>query len=327
MIEKLSISVLLCTYNDEAFLAEAIQSILSQTFMDFEFIIINDGSTDETEAIIQSFSDERILYLKNTKNSGLEFSKNRGIEIAKGKYIAYLDGDDKSHEGRLQAQFDYMEANPEIGLCATAMQYFGKTSNFLYPPETDDLIRLEALSDTPLPHPTCMIRTAVLHKNKIRYRTDFNAAEDYPFMLDLLTKTQAYCLQKPLYYYRKHEGSITVIKKKIQDESARRAGRLAFQMLLRMEVTAGEWRAVKKLFCNNPEKKSLGLLAEIFERVEINEKDTESTANLKQLFKETGLQKIVDFQEANRITLFNFLRKIIETVKRIIASIQNVFHE
>ena len=77
------ISVLLCTYNDSLYIREAIESILNQTFKNFEFLIVDDGSTDDTASIIQSFSDRRIIYLKNTKNEGLEFSKNRGIETAK----------------------------------------------------------------------------------------------------------------------------------------------------------------------------------------------------------------------------------------------------
>ena len=94
------ISVVMPVYNAESFLEEAINSILRQTFYDFEFIIINDGSTDKTEEIILSYKDSRILYQKNEKNSGIVYTLNKGFSIASGMYIARMDADDISHNDR-----------------------------------------------------------------------------------------------------------------------------------------------------------------------------------------------------------------------------------
>jgi glycosyltransferase involved in cell wall biosynthesis len=106
------ISIVLPAYNCEAFLTEAIESILNQTLKDFELIIINDGSTDKTEDVVKSFSDARIIYLKNETNSGLVYTLNKGIDIAKGKYIARMDGDDISLPTRLAKQKAILDENP-----------------------------------------------------------------------------------------------------------------------------------------------------------------------------------------------------------------------
>src|ERR1700756_835254 len=98
----LSISVVMPTYNDAEYLREAIDSILNQTFTDFEFIIVNDGSTDDTEEIINSYTDERIRYLKNENNLGNTITRNRGMDSAEGKYIAIMDSDDIAVGNRLE---------------------------------------------------------------------------------------------------------------------------------------------------------------------------------------------------------------------------------
>ena len=104
------VSVLMPTFNDAPFLRMAIDSILGQTFTDFEFIIINDGSTDDTSAILDGYHDPRILRLDNSTNLKRAESSNRGLAVAKGKYIARMDADDVSHPERLQKQVHFMEA-------------------------------------------------------------------------------------------------------------------------------------------------------------------------------------------------------------------------
>lgn len=234
------ITVLLCTYNDESYIAEAIQSILDQSYQNFEFIILNDGSTDNTKQIVQSFNDPRIHYLEHSENKGLEDSKNWGLAEARGKYIAYMDGDDIAMPERLRAQTVFMEENPKVGLCASAVQVFGAKNNRYFPAETDLEIRCRALVGTPLNHPSCMIRTSVLRKFNIQYRKDFPAAEDHPFMLELLKVTEAYCIPKTLLKYRKHDQNISVTKRNIQIVSSKRAIELAFKELAGIEVTDEE---------------------------------------------------------------------------------------
>ena len=121
------ISVLMPTYNGAKLLSETIDSILNQTFKDFEFIIINDCSPeDETDKIIAKYNDPRIRYIYNDKNLGISGSSNKGISLARGKYIARQDHDDISLPTRLEEQYNYMESHPEVGICGTYSKSFGQ---------------------------------------------------------------------------------------------------------------------------------------------------------------------------------------------------------
>ena len=115
--EKIEVTVLLCCYNDANYLKKSIPSILNQSFKEFEFIIIDDGSIDETELVINKYKkyDKRIKYYKQD-NIGLTKSLNRGINLSKGKYIARIDADDISYESRLEKQYNYLEKNKDIVL-------------------------------------------------------------------------------------------------------------------------------------------------------------------------------------------------------------------
>jgi glycosyltransferase involved in cell wall biosynthesis len=134
------VTVLMPVYNTEMYLKEAIDSILNQTFRDFEFIVINDGSTDSTSDIIESYSDPRIIYLQNEKNLGVATSLNKGLSIAKGTYIARMDGDDVSRCDRLEKQVAFMDANPEIGVCGTWLETIGDRNEVWSPPRNHDQI-------------------------------------------------------------------------------------------------------------------------------------------------------------------------------------------
>lgn len=162
-----AISVLMPVYNGERFLKEAIESILLQTFTDFEFIIINDGSFDNTENIIQSYKDQRIVYIKNETNLKLIKALNRGVMIARGKYLARMDADDISAPNRLKLQFDYMEKHPDIaaisagtinisdkGCIKGGSTYFSCTSSLS--------LLYTSLFRTPLSHPASFIKTEIL---------------------------------------------------------------------------------------------------------------------------------------------------------------------
>ena len=110
------ISVLMPVFNSERYLKTAIESILNQTFQDFELIIVDDGSTDASENIIRSFESEKIFSYKNAGNIGLIATLNRGIDLCRGKYIARMDADDVSLPTRLEKQFNFLKKNPEYAL-------------------------------------------------------------------------------------------------------------------------------------------------------------------------------------------------------------------
>lgn len=166
-----AISVLMPVYNGERFLKEAIDSILSQTFTDFEFIIINDGSTDNTENIILSYKDERIVYIKNNVNLKLIKTLNRGVDLARGKYIARMDADDISLPTRLEVQYKFMEVHPELAAISSWVNYISDKNKIIgkstyYSCTSSIAILYASLFRTPLSHPSSFIKTNILRSIK-----------------------------------------------------------------------------------------------------------------------------------------------------------------
>ncbi len=211
---KLLISVVMSVYNSEKYLSESIESVLNQTCANFEFIIINDGSTDSSLHIIQNYmqDDERIV-LVNQENKGLPFSLNEGIEKAKGKYIARMDADDISLPTRFEEQIKFMEKNLEIGICGTWAEVFGekKKSRILKHPITHDEMKAKLLYTVCFAHPTVFMRKRVLDENKLRYNLDYLNAQDYELWSKISEVTVMGNIPKVLLRYRLNENSITSI--------------------------------------------------------------------------------------------------------------------
>ena len=123
-MKPIAVSVIMPVYNAEAFLSQAIDSILGQTFSDFEFIIINDGSTDRSKEIINSYPDKCIVYLENEINKGLVFTLNRAIAAANGEYIARMDSDDICLPERLDTQKKFLDQHVDIALAASPVIFY-----------------------------------------------------------------------------------------------------------------------------------------------------------------------------------------------------------
>lgn len=203
------VSVLMSVYNtEEEFLREAIESILSQTFADFEFLIINDGSKNNAEEVILSYKDDRIRYILNEKNLGLIDSLNKGLVLAQGEYIARFDADDISLPQRLEKQVKFMDENPNVGLLGTQYESFPKKriSNLL----TDSKLIKETLlvESNQFGHPTVMIRKSVLDNYNLQYDKQALHVEDYKMWLEIAKVTDVANLNNVLLYYRRHSGSI-----------------------------------------------------------------------------------------------------------------------
>ncbi len=210
------VTVLMPVYNGEKYLREAIESILNQTFTDFEFLIINDGSTDHTEEIILSYNDERIKYVKNETNLRLIATLNKGLDLAKGKYIARMDADDISLPERLEKQVAFMEFNHSIGVLGTWVTTSGLDKNYdiLFKKGVAN-IRFELFFHNYLHHPTVMLRSEVLRKSALYY-DDFLHAEDYAFWIKLATHTQIDIYPEILLKYRLHNSNISEVHKDFQ---------------------------------------------------------------------------------------------------------------
>lgn len=214
------ISVLMSVYNGEMYLYEAIESILNQTYGDFEFIIYNDASTDKTVEIIESFKDPRIILINNESNLGLTKNLNKGICIAKGEYIARMDADDVSHSERFAKQFFFLENNPHISICGTQINELGKLyqkSNF---PLTHNEIKIELLSSNPLAHPTVIWRKSHFDENDFKYNEAYKTSQDYELWARALYKLKAANLNENLLQYRVHDRRLSVKQSNDQNDNA-----------------------------------------------------------------------------------------------------------
>ena len=205
------ISVVMPVYNGEKYLKEAIDSILNQTFTDFEFIIIDDGSTDKTEQIIKSYDDKRILYIKNEKNLGVAESLNKGLDMAQGEYIARMDADDISMPKRFEKQIDFMDVHCEYGVCGTGVIIFQDDEYICQRmfSESHKALRVDLIFGNALAHPTVMIRKSISESVLLRYDEDFEKAEDYELWTRISNNIQIHSIKEPLLKYRIHENQVS----------------------------------------------------------------------------------------------------------------------
>ncbi len=203
-------TVLMPVYNVGAYLKEAIDSILQQTYSDFIFLIVDDCSTDNTEEIVASYKDSRIKYLKNERNLGLADALNVGVDAINTKYIIRMDGDDISVPHRFETLINYMETHPEIGVYSSRLERFGTDfSVWKYPLANDD-IKAHLLFGPSIAHAPAIIRTSVMKENKIFYRNDFKHVEDYDLWFRLKDVTKFANTDEVLYKYRVATHNITV---------------------------------------------------------------------------------------------------------------------
>jgi glycosyltransferase involved in cell wall biosynthesis len=201
------VTILITAFNAEKHIAETIESVLNQTFQDFELLIIDDGSTDSTCAQILEFSDVRIRLVRNEKNEGLTPSLNKGIVHSRAKYIARLDADDIALPTRLRKQVAFMEANSNVGLCGTFAEIFGTETGILKSPEADGEISVDLCFFNCFVHSSVMIRRSILDQYKLSYRLPF--CEDYDLWCQISRVSQVYNIPEILVRYRKHAQQMT----------------------------------------------------------------------------------------------------------------------
>lgn len=202
------ISVVMPAYNAEKYIKEAIDSILAQTFSDFEFIIIDDGSSDDTVDIIKSYKDDRIVFLQNERNMGVAATLNRGLEIASGEYIARMDADDISLPDRLKKQKDYMDNHPKCAVCGSGIECFGAMAQKRLFSQTHDALKVDLLFGCCLAHPSVMMRKDVI-KSLGGYDLEYNGVEDYELWCRVADTSNLASIPDILFKYRIHPTQIT----------------------------------------------------------------------------------------------------------------------
>ena len=212
----------MAVYNGDRYLKEAIESVLNQTFTDFEFIIVNDGSTDSSLSIIKSYSDHRIVLINNEENQGLIFSLNRAIKSSKGKYLARMDADDICIADRFRLQYEYLETNPGIGVLGSSYYSFDETSrNLNIAHAGSDRIKTFLLFSATFCHPTLMIRKSILEKNHLLFLEEAKHAEDYDLWTRMALLTNFENLPFPLLNYRQHQSQVSKAYSSVQSENSK----------------------------------------------------------------------------------------------------------
>ena len=207
-------------FNGARYLREAIESILNQTFDDFEFLIIDDGSTDMSREIISSYTDSRIILRTNTVNKGIVEVLNEGLLHAKGMYIARMDCDDISLPHRLERLVSFMDKHNEIGIAGSSLRLIknGKLKNTKLLPETNEELKITLLFNTCFFHPTVIIRKAIINNNC--YPGNRAHAEDYNFWTIMAPKTEFANLKETLLYSREHSEQISQQNALVQKRNA-----------------------------------------------------------------------------------------------------------
>lgn len=207
------VSVVMPVYNGEKYLREAIDSILAQTFTDWEFIIVNEfGSNAAATGILKEYAakDARVRVLQNQTRLGIAESLNVGIRAGKGEYIARMDGDDISGPERLQKQVEYLDAHPDVGLLGIHPTVFGEEHWDWYTEYEPEQIAANALFFLPCLHPTVMMRKSVLEEHGLLYNPEYRCTEDYDLFERILQHTKAGNLDdQELFHYRRYPTAAT----------------------------------------------------------------------------------------------------------------------
>jgi glycosyltransferase involved in cell wall biosynthesis len=240
------ISVVMSVYNGEKFLGEAIQSILDQTFQDFEFIIINDGSVDNTLSIIRGFQekDKRIILI-NRGNMGLIYSLNEGIEKSKGRYIVRMDADDVSFKNRFKEQIEFMDKD-NIDICGSSVQLFndkGDIKIWRYPTLDQD-IKFTLLFTCSFAHPSVMIRKKVF-KN-LKYK-NYKNSEDYKLWTDVaLSAFKMGGIDRVLLRYRSHKEQVSYKNSIMQKEQTFKISNFYLSQAKELAIVSNTYKNIRQ---------------------------------------------------------------------------------
>lgn len=205
-----AVTVLLPVFNGARYLRESLRSVLGQTFTDFELLVIDDGSTDSTPAILAEFADPRMRVVRNARNIGLVATLNRGLDEARGEWIARQDADDLSAPGRLAAQMSFARGNPSVpllGADAWLIDGEGRGCGRWRTGGHADLVGWDLCFRSPFAHGSALFRRSVVRERMGGYR-DVKACEDLDLWARVAGEFPVVTLRQPLVKYRIHQGSI-----------------------------------------------------------------------------------------------------------------------
>ncbi len=198
------ITVAIPTYNDANYIVDAIESVLTQNFKNFELLIIIDGSTDTTADLVATYTDERIRVIHFFENKGRPFVRNTALREAQGEYLTWLDADDISTPDRLEKLIHFMDAHPHISACGSAIEFFNEKSGKLIPQCTHENISAYAIWGCSIANATTCLRLEDIRTHNLQYNENMKRVEDYLFAIDLLFNTplKTANITDTLYHYR-----------------------------------------------------------------------------------------------------------------------------
>ncbi len=184
-------TVAMPAYNDAAYINEAINSILNQTVSDFELLIIDDGSTDDTPNIIESYNDKRLRIIHLEQNKGRPFVRNLALDEAQGEYLVWMDADDISLPHRLEKQAIFLDTHKDVALCGGYMQCFGDSTHLVRVKTAQDAVKANIIWHSSILNGTSCMRLKSIQEHGIRYHENLLRAQDYAFFAEV-------CLSTPL---------------------------------------------------------------------------------------------------------------------------------
>ena len=210
------VTVLMPTYNVAPYVREAIESVLRQSYRDFELLVIDDCSTDETVDVVRGINDERIHIVQNEKNVGLAENLNRGLALIDSELVARMDGDDIAEPYWLEHEVAILDSHPEVGICSGGFERFGTVKSLVRFPEHHEDCMANMLFECSVIVPT--FRISLYHDHGLRYSTESFPAEDYRFWAECLRVTKIYNLQETLFHYRMHPTQICTARREEQQQ-------------------------------------------------------------------------------------------------------------
>jgi len=225
------VAVVLPVRDGEKYLSAAVESVLGQTFGDFELVVVDDGSTDRTMEILAGFSDTRLRVIRLAGKLGLVAALNRGILDAGGEFVARMDADDVCHPRRFEKQVDFLEAHSGVSACGTWFRTFGARKSKVRTPLAPEHIRARLFFGWAVGHPTLMIRRAFLQSNGLYFDEEFTNCEDYDLMVRAAQLGQIETIPEFLLAYRLHDGQVSASH---QGDMAEKADRIRLRQVRKL---------------------------------------------------------------------------------------------
>jgi glycosyltransferase involved in cell wall biosynthesis len=231
------VTVLLPVYDGEAYLREAMDSILGQTWRDLELLVTDDGSRDRSAEIVASYGDPRVRLHRHERNMGLVPTLNEGLDLARGEYLARMDADDVAHPERLARQVGHLDAHPELAALGTGVRNFGEVRSSWTLKHEPPAVRARLLFECALCHPTVMLRLSTVRRLGLRYDAAYPHAEDWALWVAVAERAAAANLREELLRYRAHPTQVSKTQNPGQLRSVRK---LQADQLSRLGIQATE---------------------------------------------------------------------------------------